>query len=212
MTVSYRQRRLLPLLPALLLACLPACDQRMEEQPRLEALEPAPMLDGGRAALHPPPGTVALESGTVTLENGTVTLGESGTVTLESAAESGLRPPEMDRGDLERGKERYEIYCVPCHSLLGDGNGPVVLRGFPAPPSFHIPRLRNVPLAHFYAVIRDGHGIMYSYADRVPAADRWRIAFYIRALQQSQHTDPRRHPEMRAALETAGAGPGEELP
>jgi mono/diheme cytochrome c family protein len=88
---------------------------------------------------------------------------------------------------LERGQERFRIYCTPCHSELGDGRGMIVQRGFPPPPSYHTERLRQAPVQHFYDVITNGHGVMYSYAERVQPADRWAIAAYIRALQRSQN-------------------------
>jgi|SRR5690625_4987222 len=89
---------------------------------------------------------------------------------------------------LARGQERYQIYCLPCHSPLGDGDGFVTRRGFPNPPSYHSPRLRAASDKHFYQVMTEGYGIMYSYADRVAPTDRWAIVAYIRALQLSQHT------------------------
>lgn len=88
---------------------------------------------------------------------------------------------------LERGRERFDIYCAVCHGLTGDGNGEVVQRGFPAPPTYHSDRLRNAPIGHFYDVITNGYGVMYPYASRVEPNDRWAIAAYIRALQLSQH-------------------------
>ncbi|HET7401270.1 MAG TPA: cytochrome c, partial [Usitatibacter sp.] len=87
---------------------------------------------------------------------------------------------------LQRGQERYGIYCVPCHSPLGDGDGMVARRGFPHPPSYHIDRLRRAPDRHFYDVITNGYGVMYAYGDRVAPPDRWAIVAYIRALQRSQ--------------------------
>ena len=87
---------------------------------------------------------------------------------------------------LERGRERFGIYCEPCHSPLGDGDGMVARRGFPHPPSYHIARLRSAPDRHFYDVMTNGYGVMYSYADRVTPEDRWAIVAYIRALQRSQ--------------------------
>ncbi len=98
-----------------------------------------------------------------------------------------VQPPPVTLALLARGQERFRIYCTPCHSELGDGHGMVVQRGFPAPPSYHIDRLRAAPVEHFYEVITHGYGAMYSYADRVQPADRWAIASYIRALQLSQH-------------------------
>jgi mono/diheme cytochrome c family protein len=98
-----------------------------------------------------------------------------------------VEAPPITMALLERGQERYRIYCTPCHSELGDGRGMVVQRGFPPPPSYHIERLREAPVQHFYDVITNGHGIMYSYANRVQPRDRWAIAAYIRALQRSQN-------------------------
>ena len=95
-------------------------------------------------------------------------------------------PPVLTVALLERGRQRFDIYCAPCHGFAGDASGMIVQRGFPAPPSFHIDRLRAAPTQHFYDVIAKGWGAMYSYADRVPPADRWAIAAYIRALQESQ--------------------------
>ncbi|HSU05684.1 MAG TPA: cytochrome c, partial [Acetobacteraceae bacterium] len=94
--------------------------------------------------------------------------------------------PPVTLALLQRGQDRFRIYCTPCHSELGDGNGMIVQRGFPHPPNYEEQELREAPSQHFYDVITNGHGIMYSYADRVQAADRWAIAAYIRALQLSQ--------------------------
>jgi mono/diheme cytochrome c family protein len=88
---------------------------------------------------------------------------------------------------LERGKERYDIFCAPCHGFDGDGDGMVVRRGFPAPPSYHSAALMKAPASHFLDVMTNGYGVMYSYADRVAPADRWAIVTYIRALQLSRH-------------------------
>jgi hypothetical protein len=95
-------------------------------------------------------------------------------------------PPPVTLALLERGQQRFDIYCAPCHSRLGDGHGMVVERGFPAPPSYHTDRLRKAPIQHFYDVITNGWGIMFPYAERVAPADRWAIVAYIRALQASQ--------------------------
>jgi len=89
---------------------------------------------------------------------------------------------------LERGRERYNIYCAPCHSRLGDGNGFIPSRGFARkPPSFHDPRLRKAAVGYFYDVISNGFGIMPDYASQIPPQDRWNIVAYIRALQLSQN-------------------------
>jgi hypothetical protein len=96
-------------------------------------------------------------------------------------------PFPVDRSVLERGQERFRIFCTPCHGELGDGRGMVVLRGFNPPPSYHTDELRKEPVGHFFDVMTRGFGTMYSYAARIPAPDRWAIAAYIRALQLSQH-------------------------
>ena len=93
--------------------------------------------------------------------------------------------PPLTLALIERGQERFRQFCTPCHSELGDGNGMVVQRGFSPPPSYHIARLREAPTRHFYDVISNGYGAMYSFAYRVPPDDRWAIASYIRALQRS---------------------------
>jgi mono/diheme cytochrome c family protein len=107
-----------------------------------------------------------------------------GTVAWGDAAP---QPPPLTLALLQRGQQRFRIDCTPCHSELGDGNGMVVQRGFPAPPSYHIDRLRQAPTQHFYDVMTNGYGAMYFFAGRVSPQDRWAIAAYVRALQLSQH-------------------------
>jgi Cytochrome C oxidase, cbb3-type, subunit III len=103
---------------------------------------------------------------------------------------------------LRHGQDRFNIYCAPCHSPVGDGDGYIVRRGFPAPPSYHIDRLREASDRHFFDVMTLGYGIMYSYADRITPADRWAIVAYIRALQLSQHAAVEAlDPKARAHLE-----------
>ena len=89
---------------------------------------------------------------------------------------------------LQRGQERYEIYCAVCHGSTGDGDGMATTRGFPRPPSFHIPALRSAPPEFIFQVGRDGRGDMLGYKDRVPPEDLWAITAYIRALQKSRDT------------------------
>ena len=91
---------------------------------------------------------------------------------------------------MARGRERFDIYCAVCHGPTGEGNGMIVQRGFPQPPSFHEQRLRDAPVGHFVDVMTRGYGVMYSYAARVAPEDRWAIAAYIRALQLSEHASP----------------------
>src|SRR5207245_7706635 len=88
---------------------------------------------------------------------------------------------------LTRGRERFNIYCAPCHSQTGDGNGMIVQRGFRPPPSFHTDRLRKAPLGYFFDVMTNGFGAMPDYASQIPPRDRWCIVAYIRALQLSQN-------------------------
>jgi mono/diheme cytochrome c family protein len=92
----------------------------------------------------------------------------------------------LRRALLERGRERFDIYCAVCHGRTGDGNGMIVRRGFRKPPSYHIDRLRSAAAGHFYDVVTNGFGAMASYASRIDVADRWAIVAYIRALQLSQ--------------------------
>ena len=97
------------------------------------------------------------------------------------------KAPALTPALLERGQNRFRIFCTPCHSELGDGRGMIVQRGFPPPPSYHIEQLRQAPVQHFYDVITHGYGAMYPFADRIAPADRWAIVAYIRALQRSQN-------------------------
>jgi hypothetical protein len=146
---------------------LSGCDQQMVDMPRSEPFEASAVLPQATSAQPLVPGTVA---------RGAALLPRPEAI-----------PFEVTRERLERGRERYEIFCAPCHSLTGNGDGMIVQRGFPAPPSYHIDRLRTAPDAYLFDVITHGYGVMYSYAARVPAADRWAIVSYLRALQLSQH-------------------------
>ena len=112
--------------------------------------------------------------------------------TPQNTVQFGEKPtnaPPITQALLERGQERYRIYCTPCHSELGEGNGMIVQRGFKRPPSFHEQRLREAPVNYFYDVITNGYGDMYSFAARVEPRDRWAIVAYIRALQLSQNAN-----------------------
>jgi mono/diheme cytochrome c family protein len=96
-------------------------------------------------------------------------------------------PIAVDKAFIERGQQRYDAYCSPCHGRIGNGLGMIVRRGFKQPPSYHIDRLRNAPVGHFYDVITNGYGAMLNYAAQVSVRDRWAIIAYIRALQYSQN-------------------------
>jgi hypothetical protein len=113
-------------------------------------------------------------------------------------------PMPVTRGVLQRGKERFEIFCTPCHDYLGTGRGIVVRRGFKQPPSFHQDRLRDAPVGYLFDVMTNGFGVMAGYASQVPVEDRWAIAAYIRALQYSQNAKLAELPAAdRAAFEAA---------
>lgn len=105
---------------------------------------------------------------------------------LQDYASSDKDKMSPERNLLARGQERYQIYCSMCHGYSGHGDGMVVRRGFVPPPDYRIKRLRDAPVGHFYDVIANGYGAMYSYASRVPVQDRWAIAAYIRRLQEVQ--------------------------
>lgn len=106
---------------------------------------------------------------------------------------------------LERGQERYDIFCTPCHGLVGDGHGVVTEYGMPVPTSFHDPDLRAEPTGYYFTVITNGTRVMPSYASRIPPEDRWAIIAYIRALQLSQNVDAAQLPaEELPQLEQAG--------
>ncbi len=112
------------------------------------------------------------------------------------------QPASVTPALLARGRERFDIFCSPCHGASGDGQGMIVQRGFPPPPRLDNEALVKSKAGFFYDVITNGHGVMYSYADRVPPADRWAIIAYIRALQLSQHATVAALPaEDRTALE-----------
>ena len=101
--------------------------------------------------------------------------------------EADTLPFPVTRPLLDRGQERYTIFCVLCHDSAGNGRGIIVQRGFRQPPSFHQERLREAPIGHFFAVVTNGFGAMADYATQIPPRDRWAVAAYIRALQLSQH-------------------------
>ena len=110
----------------------------------------------------------------------------------------------VDQAFLLRGQQRFNIYCSPCHGRTGYGDGMVVQRGFKAPPSYHIDRLRNQPSGYYFDVITNGYGTMVSYASRIPVDDRWAIVAYVRALQLSQNATVEDVPEAeRAKLSAA---------
>lgn len=109
----------------------------------------------------------------------------AGTVARNAVNQEVPQPSRITAALLARGQQRYDIFCTPCHALSGDGEGRIVERGFPKPPPLYGAGLVRAKAQFLYDVITRGHGVMYSYADRVPSADRWAIVAYIRALQAS---------------------------
>ena len=170
--------RFAPVLPIAL--ALAGCKQEMTQQRRMDTYEATGVWPDGTTARPLPAGTVA-----------------RGDLDREARAEN---PPEVTPALLARGQERYAINCVPCHGIEGDGDGMIVQRGFPPPPSYHTRRLRAVPARHFVDVVADGYGVMYSYAARVAPEDRWAIAAYIRALQLSRHATLAEAPDAAGRL------------
>lgn len=112
-----------------------------------------------------------------------------GTVARDAPNPPVPQPPRITMAMLARGENRFQIFCTECHSRIGDGNGMIVQRGFPHPPSYHTTELREAPAQHFYDVLTKGYGVMYSFNSRLSPADRWAVTAYIRALQESQYAD-----------------------
>jgi len=179
--------------------------QDMYDQPRYKTYAPSPLFEDGASARPPVAGTEPRARGAFADSSG----GRKGVdlVRRDAQAEDAQTLPyPVDMTLLKRGQDRYMIYCMPCHSPAGDGDGLVVRRGFPPPPTYHQDRLRNAPDRHLYDVIAKGYGVMVPYGDRVEPADRWAIVAYIRALQLSQHAQAAALPaEVRARLDRADA-------
>lgn len=157
---------------------LAACQQDMANQPRHEPLEASPFFKDGRSSRPPVPGTVA--RGQLNEDDHLYTGKVNGQLAVAF-------PFPVTREVMERGRERFGIYCTPCHGALGDGRGMIVSRGLKQPPSFHIDRLREMPPGHFFDVMSNGLGAMQDYSAQINVHDRWAIVAYIRALQLSQN-------------------------
>ena len=192
-------RRVAPALAALVLAFASAgcSEQDMVTQPKLKPLQPSVFFADGQASRPIEPGTVAVGQLTI---HPAFDAGEIDGKLVNYLPINGFDPSETltaedarsaRRAALLRGRERYNIYCSPCHGQTGEGNGMIIQRGFSKPPSFHLSRLREAPPGHFFRAITHGYGAMYSYASRIAPADRWAITAYVRALQLSQNPLPR---------------------
>jgi hypothetical protein len=170
---SNHSRRLLVLIAAVLLG---GCRQDMHDQPKFIPLRQSGFYADGRSARPIVEGTVA--RGQLNDDD----LLHTGKVDGQDATEF---PFPVTAEAMARGRERYDIFCSPCHDRTGSGQGMVVTRGYRQPPSFHIDRLRQAPVGHFFDVITNGFGAMPDYRAQASVQDRWAIVAYIRALQAS---------------------------
>ena len=174
------------------------CRQDMYDQPRYDPQEASAFFPDGKADRPLLPGVVPRLDAKDEPRDDMYDHVNVGTVNGKAAE---TFPYPVDRAVLERGRQRFQIYCTPCHGALGDGQGMIVKRGFSPPPPLYGKRpstgtspaatfyedLRDAPVGHFFDVITNGHGAMYSYASRIGPRDRWAIVAYIRVLQLSQY-------------------------
>jgi mono/diheme cytochrome c family protein len=170
--------RSLLMLIAIAVVSLAGCRQDMHNQPKYIPLRDSALFANGSSARPLVEGTVA--RGTLQEDEPFFT-GKSGGAPVDTL------PFPLTKAVLDRGEQRFNIYCSPCHDMAGTGQGMIVRRGYRQPPSFHIDRLRQVPIGHYFDVITNGFGAMPDYRAQVAPRDRWAIAAYIRALQLSQY-------------------------
>ena len=179
--------RKLPIKPNLLAASLAGiflltgCRQDMHDQPKYKPLRQSSFFSDKRQSRPLLPNTVARGDLREATEFYT------GKTSADAKVDLDYFPMPITRAVIERGHQRFDVFCSPCHGRLGNGAGMIVKRGFKAPPSYHIPRLREAPVGHFYDVVTNGYGSMYNYATQIPPRDRWAIISYIRVLQFSQN-------------------------
>ena len=184
-----------------LFACVSvACRRDMQDQPKYTPLRPSAFFADGRSARPLPQGTVA--RGQLRADKVFYT-GKNGDQFVDQL------PFPLTRDVLERGQQRFNIYCSPCHGRLGNGLGMIVRRGLKRPPSYHTDRLRQTPIGYFYDVITNGFGVMQDYSAQVTPRDRWAIAAYVRVLQYSQmgsinDVPPKERQQLSQAAQPAG--------
>jgi mono/diheme cytochrome c family protein len=208
-------RRLLGVLASAIVVIVAAgCVQEMANQPRLEPLEASSVFEDGRSSRQQIEGTIARGQLQLDTEFFTGRRGEGFVAELPRRALDGRTMAEL----LERGHDRFGVYCSHCHGLIGGGSGGtpemeqavgmVVKRGFPMPQTYHQDRLRQMPLGYFFDVINNGFGRMPAHGYMVTPEDRWAIAAYIRALQLSQYaTSQQLSPEDLQKLNAEPAAP-----
>ncbi|MCG8457520.1 MAG: cytochrome c [Holophagales bacterium] len=206
MSTGKRARRTATLILAVALLALAGCRQDMQDQPYYEPFEKSDLFENGSTNQPIPAGTVArglYKDGEPHYWFGRV---DSGALVADLPGQV-----QWSAATLERGRQRYEIYCSVCHDSSGSGRGMIVQRGFKQPQPLYEDRLRAKPIGYFYDVITNGFGIMPSYAIQVPVDDRWAIAAYVRVLQRSQgvpldQLSPELQDEFRLALAEAEHG------
>jgi hypothetical protein len=189
----------------LALGGLAGCGRRMDmyDQPKYKGLRSSTFFQDGRSARTLPEGTVARG---YLRQDRHYYYGRTDDTTFARSF-----PLPVTRATLERGRDRFNIYCTPCHDYLGTGRGMVVRRGFKQPPTYHQDRLREAPVGYLYDVITNGFATMSGYAAQVPVEDRWAIVAYIRTLQVSQNVKfADLSPSERAQVEAAGQAPAPE--
>jgi len=175
--------------------------QNMYDQPRYRHMQVTPAQPDRQSVLALPAGSVPRAKGELA-STSSGRIGAAAVSEEERAERAQTNPYPLNMALLEHGRERFDIYCAPCHGFAGNGEGVVAQRGFPHPPTYHQARLRAAPDRHFYDVMTNGYGIMYLYADRVTPAERWAIVAYIRALQLSQNAPVAGIPaDVRAKIE-----------
>ncbi len=200
---------------------LSACRYDMQDQPRYKALKKSDFFSDGRAMRDLPEGTVSRGN---LRENKAFYTGKKENAGAASAPAAAVAPTMDASGNtvvtsfpddieefpvpvskelVDRGEQRYRVFCIVCHGPVGSGDGMVVRRGYPKPSTYHDDRLRNAPVGHFYDVITNGWGKMNGYAAQIPPADRWAIVAYIRTLQISQN------PNGNMSLPTTGVNTGQ---
>lgn len=182
-----------------------ACGVRfdMQDQPRYKAYKHSDFFSDGRGSRDLPEGTVArgllkenkalhtgkIDNPNLNVQVETTTNAAGNTIVTSFPNAIDEFPIPVTKELVDRGQERFNIYCIVCHGPVGSGDGMIVRRGFGAPPTYHDDRLRNAPVGHFFDVITNGWGKMNGYGAQISAADRWAIVSYIRTLQVSQNPD-----------------------
>lgn len=189
--------------PLLLLLAVAACRQDMHDQPKYRPLRESELFADKRSARPLVAGTVARGS---LREDAVLYTGKTGSEFVTEI------PVKVTADLLSRGKTQYQVFCAPCHGRTGRGDGMIVQRGFKKPSSYHVDRLRQMPIGYFYDVMTVGFGAMSDYAAQVTPEDRWAIAAYVRTLQYSQYAPAAdvpadRHPELDRSLAADSPAP-----